>query len=188
MKNLGKRFPNWSGRCRVPSLVVIMMIALSVTSCKSSKTVTTAHELSAKDVSVDSVSTSVVQTVTPVVVPRATAELTRSPDELAALPAGAGFFEKEGRAGIEVTKTADGKIRVSANCDSLTLYMSELETTVTRLSRANKELSDKKSETVIVEVNRLTVWQGIQIWGFRLLAVVVVIFILSKKLWQKIMS
>jgi len=105
---------------------------------------------------------------TPIVIPRMETKMTVSLDSLVKLPLGASFSRKNDRATATVTRIESG-YEITAECDSLTVLVTELKTEITRL---NKEKTDFKSDlkvTETTEVNKPTGFQWFQIWVGRIL-------------------
>ena len=125
------------------------------------------------------------RTVKPIITPQATAKLSIKPEDLAKLPPGAKFENKQGNATATAKVTPDGTIEITANCDSLVLLVENLETEVYRLQKENKALvtNINKKETV-----ELSGWQHFQIKGFWVCITIIAIYLTYKKVkrkWQK---
>ncbi len=84
------------------------------------------------------------------------------------LPLGASFLEKNDRATATITRIDTG-YKITAECDSLTVLVTELKTEITRLSREKTDFKSDLKEIKTVEVNRLTGFQSFQIWAGRIL-------------------
>jgi hypothetical protein len=113
-------------------------------------------------------------------IPASRATLTLKIDSVIALPVGAGWIEKSGRATVAVFRTDSGVV-ASADCDSLTLLVDELRTEIFHLNAEKTALKEEIKEQKIIEVNRLTGWQWFQVWAGRVcLGLIVIIFIINK--------
>lgn len=97
-----------------------------------------------------------------VTIPQTTAKLNITPDDLDKLPVGGQYQSKDGNATATIQRTNKG-YEFTANCDSLTLLVTELQTEVYRLNRKNTELKTLLNEQKTVEVNKLTRWQSVRI-------------------------
>ena len=75
---------------------------------------------------------------------------------------------------MPIVRIVDNTLQVDCICDSLAIYQ--------KISKVYDHTieSRKEKETVTVEVNRLTWWQRTQVYGFRILAVVVLLFLAIK--------
>lgn len=115
--------------------------------------------------------------------PQATAKLNIDPQQLAGLPKGAKFENKQGNATATATVGDDGTLEITANCDSLTLLIDELTTEVYRYKESNKALVTKLSEKKTIE---LSGWQNFQIWCGRILLILIIVYIIYKSIKNKI--
>ncbi|MEN9919684.1 MAG: hypothetical protein RL662_2120 [Bacteroidota bacterium] len=111
--------------------------------------------------------------------PQATAKLNVTPQQLAELPKGAIFQNKQGNATATAKVADDGTIEITANCDSLTLLIENLEIEEYRLQKENKALvtNINKEKTVV-----LSGWQNFQIWCGRILFGLFIVYIIYRKL------
>jgi len=135
-------FPGWKGLCQWLALASIMLIALSVTSCGSTKKMTE----SARAVT-DSVLLKEVRQVINIPIPLSTVELKIPAQSLHSLPPGASFSEKKGQAGVKVEAIGD-TVYVSATCDSLQVQCERYEKELTRIrSDTDKQVTEIKKNT-----------------------------------------
>ncbi len=144
--------------------IALSVILAATMSCRSNKQLTERVQV-ATGQAVDSVHASTKITTRPVFVPQDRAAMHLDIDDLLALPNGASFRAHDGRATADITKTETG-YKITANCDSLTLLVTDLEREVYRLQKEKTELETKTQETITIEVNRLSGWQSFQIYGF----------------------
>lgn len=139
-------FPGWKGLCQWLALASIMLIALSVTSCGSTKKMTE----SARAVT-DSVLLKEVRQVINIPIPLSKVELKIPTQSLHSLPPGASFSEKKGQAGVKVEAVGD-TVYVSATCDSLQVQCERYEKELTRIrndtDRQVTEIKKNTSQTV----------------------------------------
>lgn len=121
------------------------------------------------------------------VTPQSTAKINLTIDQLAALPKGALFQNKQGNATATAQVTDDGNIEITANCDSLTLLVESLEIEVHHLRDTNTALVTKLKQKETVGLRNVDVFQ---IYGFRVLVGLIAAYIIYRKLkakikWQK---
>lgn len=124
------------------------------------------------------------RTIKTITTPQTTAKLNISPDDLAKLPPGAKFESKQGNATATAKVAPDGTIEITANCDSLSLLIENLEIEVYRLQKQNTALVTNNSTKKSVE---LSGWQHFQIKGFWVCIAIIAIFLTYKKVkrqWQ----
>jgi len=122
------------------------------------------------------------------VAPQSTAKLNLDIKQLAELPKGASFQNKQGNATATAKVADDGTIEITANCDSLTLLVENLEVEVYHLQKENKALKTtvNKEKTIA-----LSGWQNFQIWCGRILFGLLIVYIIYRKIkakikWQKV--
>jgi hypothetical protein len=171
-RNLPNRSGSWNVRFPALSLAVIMILVLSVASCKTSRQIQV-HDVSESNQRTDSVSLVTERLMKAIPVPASRATLTLSFDSLLRLPVGAGYTEKQGQATVAVLMTEGGMIEASANCDSLTLLVEEMKTEIFHLNKEKTELKSELNEQKIIEVNRLTGWQWFQVWTGRICLILI---------------
>lgn len=121
----------------------------------------------------------VTKTTKAVTTPQATAKLNLDPKQLADLPKGAKFENKQGNATATATVADDGTIEITANCDSLTLLVDELTTEVYRYKESNKALVTQLSKK---ETKGLSGWQNFRIWCGNIALGLLIVFIVYKKI------
>lgn len=138
----------------------------------------------------DSIRETVTRDVEKISVPIEKAELVLSVDKLSALPLGALYENSSGRARVSVARQG-GDLLVMAHCDSLELAFQN----VTRELHHYRSTSHFENAREIETTRQLaregpSSWQWFQIWGFRLLLLLISIYLLLKrlnfsKLWQR---
>lgn len=111
MNNYFKKYTISKGLLSRWWIASIILSALLVTSCKTTKKNTSIHVL-------DSLAWNRKVSVTLATIPTSLAELTIPEDSLRSLPPGAGYTAKSGQAGLSLTYR-DGNIHAVATCDSL---------------------------------------------------------------------
>lgn len=166
-------FPGWKGLCQWLALASIMLIALSVMSCGSTRKMTE----SARAVT-DSVLLKEVRQVINIPVPQSKVKLKIPTQSLRSLPPGASFSEKKGQAGVKVEAVGD-TVYVSATCDSLQVQCERYEKELTRIrSDTDKQVTEIKKNSV----QMLFKWCLI---GFLagIISTITVIIIKKKKIW-----
>lgn len=135
-------FPGWKGLCRWLALASIMLNALFVASCGSTKKMTESARAT-----VDSVLLKEVRQVINIPIPLSKVELKIPTQNLHSLPPGASFSEKKGQAGIRVEAVGD-TVYVSATCDSLQVQCERYEKELTRIrSDTDKQVTEIKKNT-----------------------------------------
>lgn len=145
------------------TVVAILLIALSVWSCKSpTKTMAIEKETVESRQQTDSVSLLIEKTIRPVTVAQTTAKISLTPEDLQKLPVGGQYQAKSGQATGTIKRTDKG-FEFTANCDSLQILVTDLKTEVYRLKANESELKTQLKETKTIEVNKLTRWQKIRI-------------------------
>lgn len=166
-------FPAWKGLCQWLALASITLIALSVTSCGSTKKMTESTRST-----VDSVLLKEVRQVINIPIPLSKVELKIPTQSLHSLPPGASFSEKKGQAGIRVEAIGD-TVYVSATCDSLQVQCERYEKELTRIrSDTDRQVTEIKKNSV----QTLFKWCLI---GFvaGIISTITVIIIKKKKIW-----
>ena len=153
-----------------------LLIALLSWSCKSQKVVSESQLHESRQLT-DSVSLSMTKETKIQTVPQTTAKLTLSLEQIDKLPVGAVYQEKDGNATGTVSKTNEGNIEFTANCDSLLILIDELSKEVYHFQRENTALKTNQKEEKIVEVNKLNGWQWFQIYGFWVYVSLTLLFI-----------
>lgn len=113
------------------------------------------------------------------VAPQSTAKINLDIKQLAELPKGAIYQNKQGNATATAKVAEDGTIEITANCDSLILLVESLEVEVYRLTESNKALKTtiNKKETI-----ELSGWQNFQIWCGRILFGLIIVYIIYRKI------
>ena len=166
-------FPGWKGLCRWLALASIMLNALFVASCGSTKKMTESARAT-----VDSVLLKEVRQVINIPIPQSKVELKIPTQNLHSLPPGASFSEKKGQAGVKVEAIGD-TIFVSATCDSLQVQCERYEKELTRIR------SDTERQATEIKKNSVqTLFKGCLI-GFvaGIISTITVIIIKKKKIW-----
>lgn len=129
---------------RLSSYVLIVTVALSAASCRSTKTMTTqAEEKVVKDSAESKQTTTRIMWTEKVAQERV--HLTIPLDSIGSMPSGASFVKKQGRANVKASVGKEnGKdvIYVDATCDSLQLLCLYYEEQNKKLARQNAELSN----------------------------------------------
>lgn len=172
-ENYTVSFPGWKGLCRWLALASIMLIALSVTSCGSTKKMTE----SARAVT-DSVLLKEVRQVINIPVPLSTVKLKIPAQSLHSLPPGASFSGKKGQAGVKVEAIGD-TVYVSATCDSLQVQCERYEKELTRIrSDTDRQVTEIKKNSV----QTLFKWC---LTGFLagIISTITIIIIKKRKIW-----
>lgn len=135
-------FLAWKERCRWLALASITLIALSVTSCGSTKKMTESARTT-----IDSVLLKEVRQVINIPIPLSKVELKIPTQSLHSLPPGASFSEKKGQAGVRVEAIGD-TVYVSATCDSLQVQCERYEKELTRIrSDTDRQVTETKKNT-----------------------------------------
>ena len=166
------------------TLALMLLLALFSWSCRSSKQETT-REIKEIGQLTDSVNRLEKRTTKAWVAPASSATLKLDIKQLADLPKGASFQNKQGNATASAKKADDGTLEITANCDSLTLLVDNLEIEVYRLQKENSALVAKINKKEVVE---LSSWQHFQVWCGRIALGLLIIFIaykIIKRKWQK---
>lgn len=167
-------------------VIVIGLIFCFFTSCKTQKITEKSNVLQDMQRS-DSTVIYEKESLIPVEVPESKASIILKPSEIAALPEGAAYTGKSGRASVSITNTGNNSYEISANCDSLLFLVNQKTLEIYRLQKQNRELSSKQESQEIETVRDPTPFQWFQIYGFRIiLAIMAIVFIFKKiDLWQK---
>lgn len=166
-------FPAWKGLCRWLALASITLIALSVTSCGSTKKMTE----STRTIT-DSVLLKEVRQVINIPIPLSKVELKIPTQSLHNLPPGASFSGKNGQAAVRVEAVGD-TVYVSSTCDSLQVQCERYEKELTRIrSDTDRQVTEIKKNSV----QTLFKWCLI---GFvaGIISTITVITIKKKKIW-----
>lgn len=155
-KNLPAIHARWPGSGRlltVLTVVSIVMAALCLTGCASSRKTVSAkgqERTESKDSTVEEIHRLTVEPI-----PMSEVSLTLQADSLLNLPKGASYHAKSGRANLDVSKgTEPGTIVVYASCDSLQRLAEYYE----RLTGKYKTALDRQSEEVKEEKKPPNVW------------------------------
>lgn len=96
------------------------------------------------------------------------------------MPVGGKYQARDGNATGTIEKRADGSLKFTANCDSLTLLVESLTKEVYRINKNKTELKTNLKEEKVVEVNKLRGFQWFQIYGFRVYVLLTFFFIIYK--------
>lgn len=166
-------FPGWKGLCRWLALASIMLNALFVVSCGSTKKMTESAR-----VTVDSVLLKEVRQVINIPIPQSKVELKIPTQNLHSLPPGASFSEKKGQASVKVEAIGD-TVYVSVTCDSLQVQCERYEKELTRIRNdTDRQVTEIKKNSV----QTLFKWCLI---GFvaGIISTITVIIIKKKKIW-----
>lgn len=166
-------FPGLKGLCQWSVLASIMLIALFVASCGSTKKMTESTRST-----VDSVLLKEVRQVINIPIPLSKVELKIPTQSLHSLPPGASFSEKKGQAGIRVEAIGD-TVYVSATCDSLQVQCERYEKELTRIR------SDTDSQVTEIKKNSVQTLFKWCLIGFvaGIISTITVIIIKKKKIW-----
>lgn len=166
-------FPGWKGLCRWLALASIMLNALFVASCGSTKKMTESARAT-----VDSVLLKEVRQVINIPIPQSKVELKIPTQNLHSLPPGASFSEKKGQAGVKVEAIGD-TIFVSATCDSLQVQCERYEKELTRIR------SDTERQATEIKKNSVQTLFKWCLIGFvaGIISTITVIIIKKKKIW-----
>jgi hypothetical protein len=166
-----------------------ILILVVIFGCKTQK-IETVRDAYVSSSSTDTVIITMRDTTVVYRVPESNATITISQSGLNELPYKAGYVEKNGQATVSVQKTENGDYKVSANCDSLLFFLHEKESEITHLKSQNSELVEKTEKREVETIKEPSGFQWFQIWGFRVLSAVLILFITIKKmtLWQKLKS
>ena len=166
-------FPGWKGICRWLALASIMLNALFVASCGSTKKMTESARAT-----VDSVLLKEVRQVINIPIPQSKVELKIPTQNLHSLPPGASFSEKKGQAGVKVEAIGD-TIFVSATCDSLQVQCERYEKELTRIR------SDTERQATEIKKNSVQTLFKWCLIGFvaGIISTITVIIIKKKKIW-----
>lgn len=166
-------FPGWKGLCRWLALASIMLNALFVASCGSTKKMTESARAT-----VDSVLLKEVRQVINIPIPQSKVELKIPTQNLHSLPPGASFSEKKGQAGVKVEAIGD-TIYVSATCDSLQVQCERYEKELTRIR------SDTERQATEIKKNSVQTLFKWCLIGFvaGIISTITVIIIKKKKIW-----
>lgn len=159
------------------TLALMLLLALFSWSCRSSKQETT-QEIKELAQLTDSVSRLEKITTKAWVAPASSATLKLDIKQLADLPNGAFYQSKQDNATASAKKADDGTLEITANCDSLTLLVDNLEIEVYRLQKENSTLVTKLKHK---EVIALSGWQKFQIWCGRILLGLLIVYIIYRK-------
>lgn len=129
---------------RLSNFVLIVTVALSAASCRSTKTMTTQAEAKvAKDSAESKQTTTRIMWTEKVAQERV--HLTIPLDSIGSMPSGASFVKKQGRANVKASVGKEnGKdvIYIDATCDSLQVLCLYYEEQNKKLARQNAELSN----------------------------------------------
>lgn len=89
----------------------------------------------------------------------------------------AGYSSSEGQATVDVRRTQDGGIEVTATCDSLARQVILMEEELTRM-RSETGVEEKPPEVV----REPTGWQWFQIWTGRIAVALLVLMVVKRRL------
>ena len=136
--------------CRKSMVVAIILIALSMWSCSTTKQMAQSQSREVKD----SLVIKETREAIPVTVPESKAQLTIPTENLRKLPEGATYTEKKGQATVEVKYVPDNPttgepeyIIVTSTCDSLQLLCWKQEKELVRIrSDTEKEKTEIKED------------------------------------------
>lgn len=141
-KNYTRLSAGWNGLYRRLPAVVIMTLALFVTSCG----ITRKSAESRREVK-DSVVIREIQIVKTIPVPESKVEMVIPLENLRNLPEGAAYTKKAGQANVKVSADGDS-LFVFASCDSLALQCEQYEKELVRIrSDTDKQITEVKKNT-----------------------------------------
>nr|DAW01971.1 MAG TPA: hypothetical protein [Caudoviricetes sp.] len=174
------RTSNYTRRCvnlTVPFrgllLVGIMLTALSVTSCRSPEPLVR-NEYSRMDSLSDRSGFALLQQP----VPPSVAKTKFPTDMLDLIPVGTGFSRRSGQATVNVTRTSEDSIEVTATCDSLARQVLILTEENIRI---RNELFREKEKPPPETVHEPTGFQWFQIWTGRTAVAALLLGILRRQ-------
>ena len=159
----------------------IMMIALFLSGCATSRKASVATEESVKQVSADTLQSEVRQTWTETV-PQEEAKLEIPLAELTNLPEKAEYRAKNGRASATV-QNKGGIIVVYATCDSLQRQCEYYER---QMASYKKALEQQKNEARTDKERSSNPWKMLLIAFIVGVATGTVLTIITRKIWQKV--
>lgn len=171
--NFIKRCANLTVPFRLLLPVSIMLIALSVASCKSPGRLT-------QDVrSTDSLESRKEFALLQEPVPPSMAKTTFPTAMLNSIPIGTGFSKRSGQATVNVNRISADSTEVTATCDSLARQVIVLTEELTRI----RNETQKETETLLPQVVREpTGWQWFQIWTGRLAVAAFLLLLIKRRL------
>jgi len=156
---------------RLP-VVLISLLVLCVTSCRSPNGLTRMHRS-------DSLQSIKRAALTLMPVPPDTTAMKIPEAKLTMLPTGAGYSTRSGRATVNVRRTDDGDIEVTAICDSLARQVIILEEELTRIR--NETGKEEKPPGVVREP---TGWQWFQIWTGRIAVICLILIVIKRRFYK----
>lgn len=151
-------------------VALISLLVLCGTSCRSPNGLTQTSNL-------DSLQTTRKSVLTLLPVPPSIARVRIPIRKLSELPVNAGYNSSEGQATVDVRRTEDGDIEVTATCDSLARQVILMEEELTRIR--NETSVEEKPPEVIHEP---TGWQWFQIWTGRIAVICLVLILIKRRL------
>jgi|GEM_PF-4595717 len=132
--------------------------------CKSNPPLKTESSIKETSSTTDSISHKEKITMQLITIPSSLAALNLNLADLSTLPIGAKYEDKQGQATVGIEKTGENDYKITANCDSLSMIISEKETEIYHLQKTVKELEEKESQTIEVTKYKQNDWQIVCGW------------------------
>ena len=167
-----KNSGNFAGLLRDLAVVVLLLTALCVMSCKSPKRLE-------KTPSLDSLYSARGFALIQQPVPPSIAKTVFPTGTLKSIPVGTGFSVRSGQAIVKVTRVSEDSVEVSATCDSLAREVIYLHEELTRIRNETGEEVEEPPPQIVKEP---TGWQWFQIWTGRMAVAVLVLIVIKRRL------
>jgi hypothetical protein len=163
--------------------IILLVTNIICTSCKSSQ-INNESKKHEKQISIDSIFIVKEINTKPIVIPQVSTEMIISLDSILKLPLNAVFHSKKGQVSSLFSNIGNNNYLVTANCDSLIILVSNLETKIVHLKKENTELIESQKESQIITIKEPDGIQWFQIWLGRILGILMILY-LSWKLIMK---
>ena len=156
---------------RRPQAVLITLLVLCATSCRSPKGLTQTQRS-------DSIQSTRRSEMILMPIPSSTTQVTIPAQALTTLPRGAGYSSRSGQAAVTIDRGRGDTIVVTATCDSLSRQVILLEE---ELTRVRGETVKEQIPPQVSILHEPTGWQWFQIWTGRIAVAALVLIIIRRR-------
>ena len=161
---------------------LLIILSISLTSCATQREST--NNTSLKINQTDSICIEINKDVKPIHVKESSVSIQIPITAIEDLPIGAGYYKKEGNAGLSVIKSEAG-VEIVSSCDSLLILLEITQEREFRLRTLNSELENKLSSVKEVKIREPTSGQWFMIYMGRLFLAYLMYRIIKFKLWKR---
>lgn len=132
--------------------------------CKTKPPLKTEYSIKENKYDADSISRIEKLTMRLLTIPASSVALNVNMLDLSSLPIGAKYEQKQGQATVTVEKTDENNYKITANCDSLSMVITERETQIYHLQAKIRELEESQAQTIEIPIYKQTDLQIVFGW------------------------